>query len=77
VAIDAKPVTELASPLAEPPAALAAECEDPAALPDKALSAGEVERLWAKDRAALVSCRDRHSGAMRFYARRDAGLAGR
>lgn len=31
-------------------------CERPAVLPAAALSRADVERLWARDRAALVRC---------------------
>ncbi|MDQ0317822.1 hypothetical protein J2S73_004309 [Amorphus orientalis] len=30
--------------------------------------------LWAKDRAALVTCGKRHAGLVRFYDLRDAAL---
>jgi hypothetical protein len=41
-----------------------------------ALGAGEVERLWGRDRASLVTCGDRHAANVRWRLRRDAGLAG-
>jgi hypothetical protein len=40
------------------------------------MSAGKVERLWSRDRAALIDCGDRHEATVGFYHRRDAGLAG-
>ena len=77
VQIDSKPVTELNSVLAAPPAEFAAPCDGPTAVPDTALSAGAVERLWAADRASLASCSDHHADETEFYRKRDAGLAGR
>jgi len=77
VQIDSKPVVELGSVLAAPPAELAAHCDDPVAVPDAAIAAGATERLWAQDRASLVTCGGRHSGLAQFYAKRDAGLAGK
>jgi len=74
--IDGNPVAELASPLALPPAALSMPCAAAVELPDGALSAGAIERLWARDRAALAACGDRHGALVRYYTARDAGLAG-
>lgn len=68
---------ELASLLASPPQALAADCAGPIDLPDAALSAGEVERFWADDRAMLISCAGKHAALRQFYESRDAGLAGK
>lgn len=76
VKIDAKPVSELASALAAPPASLIAACQDPVDLPDGPMSAGAVERAMAADRAALASCVERHAATVEFYRARDAGLAG-
>ena len=76
-AIDGKPVTELADPAMQPPAALTAPCDAPVALPDAAMSAGAVERGWAADRGALAMCGARHQAETEFYAKRDAALAGK
>lgn len=77
MAIDKRPVVELATPAADPPAELAGDCGKPVDVPDDALSAGAVERLWAEDRAALENCREQHQGLARFYRDRDKGLAGK
>lgn len=74
--LDAKAVTELASPAAQPPASLAAPCANPVDFADGALGAGSVEFLWSTDRAALAACGARHDAVMAFYRERDAGLAG-
>lgn len=73
--LDGRPVTELGSQLAKPPDTLIADCDDPTQFADGALGAGAVERAWAQDRSALVSCRDRHGATVRFYRDRDAGLS--
>lgn len=70
-------MTELGSVLAAPPPAISADCGVPVDLPDAALSAGAVERLWAADRIALMDCGDKHHAAIEFYAKRDKGLAGK
>jgi len=70
-------VTELGSQLAKPPTPLIEDCPAVAELPDGPLSAGAVERAWAQDRSALVSCHDRHGAIVQFYHDRDAGLAGK
>jgi hypothetical protein len=36
-------------------------------LPNAALSQADVERLWARDRAALVKCGVSHDGLVRHY----------
>lgn len=48
------------------PPELRRACPGPAALPDQALSQREAEDLWRTDRAALVTCRGRHAGTVRF-----------
>jgi hypothetical protein len=75
--VDGKPVLELRSPRAVPPSELTRPCSGPQKLADGPLSAGAVERGWAKDRAALASCRAKHGAALKFYRRRDLGLAGK
>lgn len=77
ISADGRPVAELASPMARPPAALAAACARPVELPEGAMSAGAIERYWARDRAALAACASRHAAAMLFYDNRDRALAGR
>lgn len=76
VRIDAKPVVELASPLAAPPTSLTIPCRSPAEIAADALSAGAVERLWGEDRASLAACGARYRAMIDFYRQRDAGLAG-
>ncbi|MGX1309358.1 hypothetical protein AB7M35_004116 [Amorphus suaedae] len=67
--------------LAEPPASLTRECDDPVRLSaatdaGAAASQAAVVELWARDRAALVTCKRRHQGLRTFYGVRDAGLRG-
>ncbi len=67
--------------LAEPPAGLTRECDDPvrlAAAADAGTAASQaaVVGLWARDRAALVACKRRHQGLRTFYGVRDVGLRG-
>ncbi|WP_018266537.1 hypothetical protein [Methylosinus sp. LW4] len=61
---------------AEAPGDLDKPCEKPSPLPPRALAAGEVERLWGRDRVALTSCGERHAANVRWRHARDAGLAG-
>lgn len=70
-----EPVRELARSAA--PGDLDAPCSRPVRLGDMALGAGEVERLWGRDRVSLVTCADRHAANVRWRLKRDAGLAGR
>lgn len=44
------------------PASLLAPCTTPVALPSRDLTFTEVEVMWGRDRSALRTCRDRHSG---------------
>jgi hypothetical protein len=71
-----EPVRELGAKEADAPGDLDKPCERPTKLPPRALAAGEVERLWGRDRVALVSCGDRHAANVRWRERRDLGLAG-
>jgi hypothetical protein len=77
IQIDPKPITELSSPLADPPAGLSVGCERPVPVPDAPLSAGAVERLWAADRVSLAACGAGKAALSGFYRGRDAGLAGK
>jgi hypothetical protein len=70
-----RPVRELAKSAA--PGDLDAPCARPVKLGAHALGAGDVERLWGRDRASLMTCGDRHAANVRWRLRRDAGLAGR
>lgn len=45
------------------PASIAAPCEPPVTLPERALSDQEVEVLWGRDRRALRACGSRHGAA--------------
>lgn len=78
---DAKKPAELASALAQPPAALEQSCAGPMRLARKALtegmSAGEVERIWSRDRVRLIECMDKFAALVRWRRARDAGLAGK
>jgi hypothetical protein len=71
-----RPVRELAGAAAQAPGDLDAPCERPQRLPERDLSAGEVERYWGRDRASLSACGDRHEANVRWRQARDAGLAG-
>ncbi len=59
--------------LAEPGPALTQPCDVPAALPARKLSQSEVEHYWGLDRAHLLICRDRKSGLVSFFLKRDGG----
>lgn len=67
-------VRELASSIA--PGDLDAPCDRPTKLAGRAMAAGEVERLWGRDRVALVTCGDRHAANVRWRRKRDSGLSG-
>lgn len=69
-------MTELSSPLAEPPAAITAPCDVPTQLPNKAMSAGDVIGAWGADRAALDICGARHQAETEFYRKLKSYLAG-
>jgi hypothetical protein len=69
-------VRELAGAAAQAPGDLDKPCERPQRLPERDLSAGEVERFWGRDRASLAACGDRHAANVRWRERRDDGLAG-
>lgn len=60
-----------------PETRLTEDCASPVALPAHELPQLEVERLWSRDRANLVACKDRHSGVVRFYLVRDTALGGK
>jgi len=79
-AVDGKPVSELRSPAAQPPASIVQACASPASLTadmaGKGMSAGQVERLWAGDRNALEACRQRHGALVKFIQDRDRALIG-
>jgi hypothetical protein len=68
-------LTRLTDAGLQPPAALTKPCDDVGDLPAGALSAGVVERLWARDRAALADCGTRHDETVQFYAERDRRLS--
>jgi hypothetical protein len=72
--LDSRPVEELRG--ADAPAALTQPCEGPVDLPGEALSAGAVERTWARDRSALAACAQAQRAVVDFYKLRDQGLAG-
>lgn len=55
-------------------AALAQPCAEPVRTPERKLSNVETERLWGRDRRALVECKGRHAAVVDHYARRDAAL---
>lgn len=51
-------------------------CDDPADLPERALSAAEVERYWAQDRSALRFCKAKHGGVLRVFLARERIFTG-
>lgn len=71
-----EPLRELTRAEAQPPAALLKDCPRPGDLPDRDLSAGEVERLWGADRVSLSICGKRHKALKSFYRHRDRLLSG-
>ncbi len=71
--LDSRPVVELRG--ADAPAALTMPCEGPVSLIDKAMSAGETERTWARDRAALAACATAQMAVVDYYKTRDEGLS--
>lgn len=58
------------------PGALTVACASPAKLPARGLSKREVETYWRRDRANLVSCKDRHGAVVTYYRQRDGRLIG-
>lgn len=48
----------------------------PGALPDRALTQAEVEKLWARDRARLSKCGYSLGGLIAFYTDLRVNLAG-
>ena len=63
-------------PPARAPDALTRPCDEAQALPDGGLSAGDVARLWGRDRMSLAACRGRH-GALASHARAQETAQGR
>jgi hypothetical protein len=65
----------IAGPRLDPaPAALTQEVPAPVLIPERRLSAGDVERLWGEDRAHLKEARSGKRALLRYYERRDAAL---
>lgn len=52
--------------LPAPPDGLGAPCTLPAALPARAMTQGEVEIAWGRERAALRDCAKRHALLVEF-----------
>ena len=65
-----------ASALQDAPAELLRACARPGEIPAGTATQAQVERLWGRDRANLVSCRARHAAATGYYLNRDARLRG-
>lgn len=57
-----------------PPPSLVQACARPVALPERALTAAEVESLWARDAAALIQCGLEKAALISFYRDRDSRL---
>ena len=74
---DHLPIKELADPAAQPPKKLIEPCVGPVEIPKGPLDAGPTARLWAADRIALSECKTSNALLVEFYAKRDAGLAGK
>lgn len=51
-------------------------CQRPGAIPNRDLTEGETQRFWYEDRVQLVICARRHQAIVKFYADRDARIAG-
>ena len=79
VAIDPKPVTELADPAIQLPAALRAPCQTQVAalIPAGPMNAGPAERATETVVAWLLDCSARKDAETEFFAKRDAALAGK
>lgn len=57
------------APLTEPPpSSLLVLCPPPVAIPQRDLTATEVEVFWGRDRTALRTCADRHSALVKVVA---------
>jgi hypothetical protein len=50
-------------------------CPAPVFMPDTGLTRGQVEQLWARDRAALVKCGVSLGALVTFYADLDRRLS--
>ena len=50
-----------------PPPSLTAPCSAPMALPDTAMTQGQVEVAWGRDRSALRSCGGQLAGLVDWY----------
>jgi hypothetical protein len=61
--------------LPAPPAPLEDPCHRPGVLPGRAVSAGEAERLWSRDRANLVDCAGRQKALVEWRRDRDERLS--
>jgi hypothetical protein len=57
-----------------PPPSLTAPCPGPTALPDRGLSATEIELYWGRDRGHLRQCAGQLAGLAGWVAQ-DAGLS--
>lgn len=49
------------------PAALAADCDDPADLPDAPMPSGPAERAMAHNIVGLIDCKSRKKAEGQFY----------
>lgn len=58
------------------PKELARDCPRPVLLPERTITQSEAEKFWGRDRAALVTCRDRHGALRDYYTGRDSKLRG-
>lgn len=65
--------------LARPDSELTRDCDPPVPAPKPLhfLTQREVEALLATNTVALIVCRDRHSGLVKFIDRRDAAITKR
>jgi hypothetical protein len=62
------PLVVTQGPPARAPDGLTRSCDGPGALPQGGLNAGQVARLWGRDRVNLAACRGRH-GALAAHVR--------
>jgi len=54
--------------LPAPPPSLTQPCDLPVTLPDRAITQGEAETFWGRDRSALRACAGRQKGLADWLA---------
>lgn len=69
--------TVVAPKILDPDSKLTQLCNLPADIGSKALTQGQVENLWSKDRANLVLCYKKHKGLVDFTLNQNKLLRGK